>query len=86
LEELLLDFDELAQEQKALGFSDAEGVRKSLGEAVVSVERSINGDTSRLAESDRARFLDFAFGYASVRDSGLDEPTKGHLGAVLQGI
>jgi len=57
LAELQLDFDEVAQEQKALGFSDAEGVRKSLGEAVASVEHSINSGTSWLAESDRVKFL-----------------------------
>ena len=56
LEELNLYLDELAKEQQALGFSDADGVRKSLAEAGSSAEHSINAGMSWLSEVDRGKF------------------------------
>jgi methyl-accepting chemotaxis protein len=55
--ELKLNFDELALEQEALGFSNADGKRKSTEDAGAAAERDIAEDIPQLSRSDRGQLM-----------------------------
>src|SRR5579883_2004839 len=57
LGETKLNFDALAQEERDLGYTSAEGTRKDLEEAGQTIERTISADMSWLSASDRTRLL-----------------------------
>jgi methyl-accepting chemotaxis protein len=51
------NFDELVAEQRALGFSDIEGVRGALVDAGYKIERAINENLSWVAETDARKLM-----------------------------
>jgi methyl-accepting chemotaxis protein len=53
LGELRLNFEYLVDEQKSLGYSDAQGTRKTLEEAAAQVEKLINEGMAVLSDSER---------------------------------
>jgi methyl-accepting chemotaxis protein len=57
LDELAKQFDELARDQKILGFTETEGVRNHMTSAAAAVERIINEDMSWMSESDAHKLL-----------------------------
>jgi methyl-accepting chemotaxis protein len=57
LEEIAAQFDDLARNQKILGFTESEGIRDSMAKAGTSVERIIHEDMSWLTEGDAHKLL-----------------------------
>jgi methyl-accepting chemotaxis protein len=57
LGEMKLNFDALAQEQRDLGYSPAEGTRKLLEESGATIEHTISADMSWLSGADQTRLL-----------------------------
>jgi methyl-accepting chemotaxis protein len=57
LGEMKLNFDALAQEQRDLGYSPAEGTRKLLEDSGATIERTISAEMSWLSGSDRTKLL-----------------------------
>src|SRR4029077_6341902 len=51
LEEIAAQFDNLARQQKILGFTESEGIRDNMTKAAASVERVIHDDMSWVGES-----------------------------------
>ena len=57
LEEIRTQFDDLARDQKVLGFTESDGIRDRMTKAAASVERIIHEDMSWLSESDAHKLL-----------------------------
>jgi methyl-accepting chemotaxis protein len=57
LEDIAAQFDDLARNQKILGFTTTEGVRSRMTKAAAAVERMIYQDMSQLSDSDTQRLL-----------------------------
>ena len=57
LEEIAAQFDDLARNQKILGFTESEGIRDRMTKAAASVERIIHEDMSWLSEGDAHKLL-----------------------------
>ena len=57
LEEIAAQFDDLARNQKILGFTESEGIRDRMTKAAAAVERIIHEDMSWLSESDAHKLL-----------------------------
>ena len=57
LEEIAAQFDDLARNQKILGFTEAEGIRDRMTKAAAAVERIIHEDMSWLSEGDAHKLL-----------------------------
>jgi methyl-accepting chemotaxis protein len=57
LQAVVASFDKMVEEQKLLGFTDSEGVRRRMKEAAAAVERIINEEMSWLAEGDARKLL-----------------------------
>jgi methyl-accepting chemotaxis protein len=57
LEEIRTQFDDLARDQKVLGFTESDGIRDSMTKAAASVERIIHEDMSWLSERDASKLL-----------------------------
>ena len=57
LEEIATQFDDLARDQKILGFTESDGIRDRMTKAAASVERIIHEDMSWLSESDAHKLL-----------------------------
>ena len=57
LEEIAAQFDDLARNQKILGFTESDGIRDSMTKAAASVERIIHEDMSWLSEGDAHKLL-----------------------------
>jgi len=57
LEEIASQFDDLARNQKILGFTEAEGIRDTMSKAAASVERLIHDDMSWASEADAHKLL-----------------------------
>jgi methyl-accepting chemotaxis protein len=57
LEEIAAQFDDLARQQKILGFTESEGIRDGMTKAAASVERIIHDDMSWATESDAHKLL-----------------------------
>ena len=53
LEEIRTQFDDLARDQKVLGFTESDGIRDRMTKAAASVERIIHEDMSWLSEATR---------------------------------
>jgi methyl-accepting chemotaxis protein len=51
------NFDGLVAEQRKLGFSDEDGLRRAMRDSAISVERIINEDMSWLRETDAQRLM-----------------------------
>lgn len=57
LEEIAAQFDDLARNQKILGFTGSDGTRDRMAEAGAAVERIIHEDMSWMSEADAHRLL-----------------------------
>jgi methyl-accepting chemotaxis protein len=57
LEEVAAQFDDLARNQKILGFTESDGVRSRMAKAAAAVERLIHEDMSWMSESDAHKLL-----------------------------
>jgi methyl-accepting chemotaxis protein len=57
LEEIAAQFDDLARNQKILGFTETEGIRDRMTMAAAAVERIIHGDMSWMTEADAHQLL-----------------------------
>ena len=57
LEEIAVQFDDLARNQKILGFTESEGIRDSMTKGAAAVERIIHEDMSWLGENDAHKLL-----------------------------
>jgi methyl-accepting chemotaxis protein len=57
LEEIAARFDDLARNQKILGFTPSEGIRDRMTKAAASVERIIHEDMSWMSEGDAHKLL-----------------------------
>jgi methyl-accepting chemotaxis protein len=57
LEENAVQFGELVQNQKVLGYTESEGTRARMNRAAVAVERIIHDDMSQLTERDGFRLV-----------------------------
>jgi methyl-accepting chemotaxis protein len=57
LEEIAAQFDDLARNQKILGFTETDGIRDRMTKSAASVERIIHEDMSWMSESDAQRLL-----------------------------
>jgi methyl-accepting chemotaxis protein len=57
IEEIAAQFDDLARNQKILGFTESEGIRDSMTKAAASVERIIHEDMSWMGEHDAHKLL-----------------------------
>jgi methyl-accepting chemotaxis protein len=57
LEEIAAQFDDLARDQKILGFTESEGIRNRMTKAAAAVERIIHEDMSWMSEGDAHKLL-----------------------------
>ena len=57
LEEIAAQFDDLARNQKILGFTETEGIRDRMTKAAAAVERIIHDDMSWMSEADAHKLL-----------------------------
>ncbi len=57
LEEIATQFDDLARNQKILGFTESEGIRDRMAKAGAAVERIIHEDMSWMSEADSQKLL-----------------------------
>jgi methyl-accepting chemotaxis protein len=57
IEEIAAQFDDLARNQKILGFTETDGIRDRMAKAAASVERIIHDDMSWLGEGDAHKLL-----------------------------
>jgi len=57
LEEIATQFDDLARNQKILGFTESDGVRIRMSKAAATVERLIHEDMSWMSEADAHKLL-----------------------------
>jgi methyl-accepting chemotaxis protein len=57
LEEIAAQFDDLARNQKILGFSETEGIRDRMTKAAAAVERIIHADMSWMNDADAHKLL-----------------------------
>ncbi len=57
LEEIAAQFDDLARNQKILGFTESDGTRDRMAKAGAAVERIIHEDMSWMSEADAHRLL-----------------------------
>ena len=57
LEEIAAQFDDLARNQKILGFTESEGIRDGMTKAAAAVERIIHDDMSWMSEADAHKLL-----------------------------
>ena len=57
LEEIAKQFDDLARNQKILGFTESEGIRDRMTKAAAAVERIIHEDMSWMSENDAHKLL-----------------------------
>jgi methyl-accepting chemotaxis protein len=57
LEEIAKQFDDLARNQRILGFSESEGVRDDMTKSAAAVERIIHEDMSWMTEGDAHKLL-----------------------------
>jgi methyl-accepting chemotaxis protein len=57
LEEVAAQFDDLARNQKILGFTESDGVRSRMSKAAAAVERLIHDDMTWMSESDAHKLL-----------------------------
>ena len=57
LDEIAAQFDDLATNQKILGFTESEGIRDRMTQAAAAVERIIHEDMSWLSEADAHKLL-----------------------------
>jgi methyl-accepting chemotaxis protein len=57
LEEIATQFDDLARNQKILGFTESEGIRDRMTKAAAAVERIIHEDMSWMSEGDAHKLL-----------------------------
>jgi methyl-accepting chemotaxis protein len=57
LDEIAKQFDDLARNQKILGFTESDGIRNRMTKAAASVERIIHEDMSWLSEGDAQKLL-----------------------------
>ena len=57
LEDIAAQFDDLARNQKILGFTESEGIRDRMTKAAAAVERIIHEDMSWMSENDARKLL-----------------------------
>ena len=57
LRAVVASFEDLAKEQKLLGFTESDGIRRRMKDAAIAVERIINEEMSWLAEGDAKKLL-----------------------------
>src|SRR6185312_4815553 len=57
LKDLKGNFDKLVTEQRTLGFSEAEGLRKELRESSNAIERAIHANMTWLADGDAQKLM-----------------------------
>ena len=57
LEEIAAQFDDLARNQKILGFTESDGIRDRMTKAAAAVERIIHEDMSWMSEGDAHKLL-----------------------------
>ena len=57
LKDLKINFDQLVTEQRTLGFSEDEGLRKELRDASTAIERAINANLTWLADADAQKLM-----------------------------
>ncbi len=55
--ELQASFNELTQEQQAMGFNDAQGIRAALAGAAAQLQRSVSVDLAWVAEAERSKLI-----------------------------
>src|SRR5262245_54267461 len=55
--ELQASFDELTQEQRTMGFNDAQGIRAALAGAAAQLQRSVSVDLVWMPEAERSKLV-----------------------------